>query len=564
MRRSFWGVGASVVFGLAALGFQAQPAQDKDKKPEPAQDKDKKAEPAAVQQDKVDFAGVLDSWYKISLQDTHVGHMHVVLERVASGGPWRYNYTVDSEVEMMIADPKGGEKQVPSVESLRIRAKLDDTLAPIDWQQSNHLDGADVNTTITADEAGARKVQVVYSPTDRKEYSVGSDEDASFSRFLMFIALRQNGNLARPGPRKASLLHVQTEGRPFVDVDLNIESMVKRQYLDKKDVSVTRVLYRKPPPSRIRDLELQEAFVDRYGRPVEEIARGGLRILLVKGEEDAVGKSLLRQGARRDPFRKDLAMNFGKGADAGKKGDGGVGDIDPASFEARYKEAKVFLDDLRKAKDESREADGDTIYHKIIDYYDALKRSLQDKPQTAEVARQIEDLRKQAEEIWGGIDRLMKKLLAINVKVLEAFTRDDCTEMEKGVEELRKAQDAKELRDQPQLVELAGWIAKADPLIAKCKTRLELAKKKISLTGTISYEDWSVQAVEANLVFLGVQVGGSQNVRFIKPNRLAVINEKVYKVGDVVEGEGVRVEKIWPHGVQVSLRDETRDVGIRQ
>jgi len=32
----------------------------------------------------------------------------------------------------------------------------------------------------------------------------------------------------------------------------------------------------------------------------------------------------------------------------------------------------------------------------------------------------------------------------------------------------------------------------------------------------------------------------------------------------VVEGEGVRVEKIWAFGVHVSLREEVRDVGIRQ
>jgi hypothetical protein len=62
----------------------------------------------------------------------------------------------------------------------------------------------------------------------------------------------------------------------------------------------------------------------------------------------------------------------------------------------------------------------------------------------------------------------------------------------------------------------------------------------------------------------GLQVGGVQDVRFTKLNRIAVINEKMYRVGDVVEGEGVRVEKVWAFGVQVSLREEVRDVGIRQ
>src|SRR5439155_21057417 len=123
-------------------------------------------------------------------------------------------------------------------------------------------------------------------------------------------------------PRKPKLLHPQTgDKNPFVELDLNIEPMVKRPYLDKKEVSVTRILYRKPPPARLRDLELQEVYVDKFGRPVEEISRGGLRVLLVKGEDEAISKSLLRQGGRRDPFRKDMALTIRKGIRAGGAGD---------------------------------------------------------------------------------------------------------------------------------------------------------------------------------------------------------------------------------------------------
>jgi hypothetical protein len=84
------------------------------------------------------------------------------------------------------------------------------------------------------------------------------------------------------------------------------------------------------------------------------------------------------------------------------------------------------------------------------------------------------------------------------------------------------------------------------------------------LTGTMLHEDVQLLPVEAGVSAFGVPVGGVQDVRFTKLNRIAVINEKMYRVGDVVEGEGVRVEKIWAFGVQVSLREEVRDVGIRQ
>jgi hypothetical protein len=43
-----------------------------------------------------------------------------------------------------------------------------------------------------------------------------------------------------------------------------------------------------------------------------------------------------------------------------------------------------------------------------------------------------------------------------------------------------------------------------------------------------------------------------------------VLHGESYRVGDTVQGEGVRVEKIWAYGVQVSLREETREVGLQQ
>jgi hypothetical protein len=100
--------------------------------------------------------------------------------------------------------------------------------------------------------------------------------------------------------------------------------------------------------------------------------------------------------------------------------------------------------------------------------------------------------------------------------------------------------------------------------VGKCKTRIELGKKKLVLTGTLLHEDAQFLPVDATINVFGHQLGGVHEVRFIKPNRIAVINDKMYRIGDVVEGEGVRVEKIWAFGIQVSLREEVRDVGIRQ
>lgn len=523
---------------------------------------------AAAPQDRVDLAGVLDSWYKIEQADRHVGFLHEYLERVPAGNPWRYNYHVDAEIEVMVPDPQEPGKEVPLVESVRVRARLDDTYAPVDWQQRTHSNGVDVDLLGTVDENGQRSIEVVFSAADRRQFPVPQEEEVYFSRSLMFIALRQNGSLARPGTRRVFLIQPQPQGPPVMDVSIEVRETLKREYLGKKEVPVTRISYLKPPPAMNRDWELLEAYVDKFGRIVEETRRGGVRTVLVKGEEEAVGhETRLRQRARRDPFRKDLAMTLRAKEKEGAEADGRKEDVrisDASQVQARLKEGQKLLEDLKRAREENREAEGEQIYQKLLALHQALRKFLQERPQGQEVQRQAEELRRQSEEVWGGAERLMKKLRLVYVRVMELFDRDECDEMAKGVEELRKAQDRPELQDTPQLLLLAGWVAKVEPLVAKCRTRMELARKKIVLTGTIAYEEWTFQPVDPSVAVFGHVAGAPQEVRFIKPNRLAVINDKVYRVGDVVEGEGVRVEKIWPHGVQVSLREETRDVGIRQ
>jgi hypothetical protein len=560
MRRSVLVFGAVAVLGVLAR-TASLPAQDK--KPAPAG-----AEAPA--QDRIEFSGSLDSWYKVLQKDNHIGYAHLVLDRVATGGAWRYTFNTDSEYELLVEDSKHPGKEVPILQSQSIRSKLDDTYAPIDWQESDHISGIDLNTHVSPDESGARKVEVVLSATDHRSFTVGSDEEVYYHPFLMFVALRQNGHLAKPGARKVGLLWPNSEGRPpTVEVSLEVGAMVKRAYLEKKDVPVTRVVFIKPPPARVREAELQEAFIDKYGRPVEWVTRGGMRTILVKSEEEAAGRSLvLRQGARRDPFRKDLAMRGikpgdGQGTDREKKEHVTIGN-DPGSFEKTLTEAKKLLEELRKAKEEDRQADGETAYQRLLDYYEALTNYSKEHAQAAASLQQVEEMHRQSEEIWGGRQRLMLRLELVYNTTMMHFNRDECPDMEKGLEELKKNQDRKELKNTQEQLKVAGWIAKVEPLVAKCKTRLELARKKIVLTGTISYEDWQQQPVDMSVSVFGHQAGGSQTVRFIKPSRMAVINEKIYRIGDMVESEGVRVDKIWPNGVQVSLRDETRDVGMRQ
>ncbi|HZE99641.1 MAG TPA: hypothetical protein VE981_21725 [Planctomycetota bacterium] len=534
-----------------------------------AQDKKPETPPApvpaapGVQQDKIDIGPALDSWYKISEKGNAVGFAHEILTRARPGSSFRYTYVADAETELLVPDTKDPKKQVSRTESLRIEGQLDDTYGPVTLKRTDARDESTVVCNILNDDAGRRIDMAVGS--EHKMIPVSPDEEVHYSRFLLFISLRQNGKLAKPGTQRALLFAPRPdEQSPIVEVQLEVHEVLKKAYLDKKEVSVTRVTYLKPPPAATRDAELLEAFVDRFGRVVEETTRGGLRRVLVKDEAEAVGQNERpRHGGRRDPFDKKPAMNV---VNEGPKKEGTeVQLIDPQDIGKTFKDIEAQLEELKKCKEEKREDDGNKIYDRLIATLIYMKSPQYPKPLTPEQLARVEALRQQIEEIWGGLARLMKNLRGVYIQVADAFNQDECASMEKGIDELKKAvQTRKELEDTDDLRQVLKWIGELEPLVAKCKTRIELGRKKLVLIGTLLHEDVQMMPLDASINVFGHQVGGIQEVRFTKPNRIAVINDKMYRMGDIVEGEGVRVEKIWAFGIQVSLREETRDVGIRQ
>jgi hypothetical protein len=412
-------------------------------------------------------------------------------------------------------------------------------------------------------EENVRKIEVEYAGGERKPFTVNPDEEIFYSRFLMFIALRQSGALSRPGTRKAILMHPREDGSPpYAEVQIEIKEAVKREVMGKKDVTVTPITYLRPPPASTPEDEVLSAYIDKYGRIVEEESRRTRRVL-VKTEKDALGDRPLILSARRDPFRKENA--FGAAVSGKEKPGKPKVSTDPGSVDKNLADAKATLEALEKAKSEKRDADAEKLYQTMLDLVDALLVVDGRVPLPPEKKAQVLQYQQEAEKIWGGIERLMKKARLIFVRSTQMFDRDDAAGMEGGVKELKTMLAAKEIKNSPgHQAELHKWIGQLEPLVLRCKTRLDLARKKLVLTGTTLSEVWEQVPLDVRVSVFGHQVGSVLDVRFVKPVRIAILNGKPYRVGDTVEGEGVRVEKIWAHGVQVSLRDETRDVGIRQ
>lgn len=551
MRRTGHGIGASALLVALALAGTAQEQRDP-------------AAAAQQQQDRIEIQGTLDSWYKLvdlreGSEGKAVGYVHETLTRMQPGAPWAWTYDLTSETDTVVpVENKPGTTAV-EIHATSLRASLDDTFAPAFMDRQDMKGTAALPSRVFVEE-NARKIEVEYAAGERKIFPVNPDEEVFFSRFLMFIALRQAGALSRPGTRKAILMHPREDGTPpYAEVQIEIKESVKRDVMGKKDVTVTPITYLRPPPAPMADDEVLTAFIDRYGRIVEEESRRTRRVL-VATEREALGDRPLIQSARRDPFRKDAAFNRPE-----SKGKGPGDKPRPDDIEQNLAEAKKLIDDLQKAKTEKRDADGEKTYQRLLDLIDALLIAHQRKPLDPNQLTTVMQLQQDVEKIWGGVERLMKQARLIFVKSTQMFDRDDAAGMEQGVKELKALLQRRELKNYPaQLSELHRWIGQLEPLVLRCKTRLELAKKKLVLTGTTLSEVWEQVPLDLRVSVFGHQAGSLLDVRFVKPVRIAILNGKAYRVGDSVDGEGVRVEKIWPHGVQVSLRDETRDVGIRQ
>ena len=100
--------------------------------------------------------------------------------------------------------------------------------------------------------------------------------------------------------------------------------------------------------------------------------------------------------------------------------------------------------------------------------------------------------------------------------------------MEKGIEDLKKAlATRKELEDTQEMTQVLKWVGELEPLVSKCKTRIDLGRKKLILTGTLLHEDVQVLPIDVSVNVGGVYVGGIDDVKFTKPNRIAVINDKI-------------------------------------
>ena len=102
------------------------------------------------------------------------------------------------------------------------------------------------------------------------------------------------------------------------------------------------------------------------------------------------------------------------------------------------------------------------------------------------------------------------------------------------------------------MILIAYALAQVGTLVVKCRTRRALMQMRLDVSAITLWETVTNEKVGAP--FWTVEV------RFVRPHAEAEINGHVYRSGDTIQGTQVKVDRITAHGVQVSPRNEVRDV----
>ncbi len=488
-------------------------------------------------QDKADLPEEIDTWYTVIKDKQAVGYLHETLRKAKK--PGYYEYLLESELEIK-----------PHAEELTFTAVLDETLTPTECSSDAHVNGFPSGLVMyTRDDRRLESRPFVGEPV---LWTHPSRDDFHLLPTLSLFALRQNDSLAKPGR-----ITLHTADARSVEVILEAGEAVRREYQGKEG-RVTPVRFLKPFPAASRETEIVDAFVDRYGRIVEARMAGGARILMVENNLEALAAvGAVRRRGRRDIFDKLEAMrNAARERDRIRRGEQEIQRpfVTPDSLRSDLEAALKMPDEIRALKAAGELDEARKTYLKMLVHLQAIRRvATKVQPQ---LLPQISAGRDDAESAWDGAAQLRNAAGREFVKVKSQMDNLEVEAMEQTQRTLVATLDRIEVEGRPEREEIAGWASEVGTLVVKCRTRRTLSQMRLDVSATALWESRTLEAVSGP--FSPVEVP------FVKPFAEAEINGRVYRTGDTIQGTQVKVDRITPHGVQVSLRGEIRDVPLRR
>lgn len=508
-------------------------------------------------QDRVDLPERIESWYRVLQGKRTIGYARELLQR-ARKAPWRFEYSYDLEFELTV----NGK---PRSEELSVTGLIEESLNPGELAIQTYSDDSAASLWLhTAHED--RRVEV--RPPGAKEaaaWTVPARDDVHLLPALTLYGLCQNGSLARPGRVALRALDPRGEEKSGVEAAIEVGDPVRRDVLGKEGF-VTPVTFLKPLPSAARDLEIRQAWIDRTGRIVEAILAGGARIVLAKDAAGVLAEvGPIHRHGRRDPMDKMEAMR-NTARERAQAQLGGEEIEWPAvtldSLASDLAAARKMADELRTLKAADDVDLARTTFLKALVRLKVIRElALRRRP---ELLPEVDQVWEGVHSAWDGAARIEREAREQFVQIAGQVDRLECEAVEQTLQTLQAFRDRLEVERRPERDTIAAWVAEAGAIAIRCRTRRDLARTRLEVTGITIGEIADREVVDSRIQLLGQEVGARHEVPFVRPLAMTEINGRIYREGDVVEGTRIRVEKIFRHGVRVSLRDELREVGLRR
>ncbi len=505
-------------------------------------------------QDRADVTGPIETWYRVLQGNRPVGYVH---ETLAPSRKllYSYAYQIDSQFEIVLNGRPHAEDRLST-------AFLDDTFFPIDLTSEAWANEASSSLSIFSDR-DEHRIEARLPSADPVGWTIRAGDEPYALPTLMLYALRQNDQLAKPGRVTARVLDPSGKAPGGIEVVLEVRDPLRRPYLGK-DVTATPVTFLKPPPAAVRETELREAVVDRYGRVLEATLVSGVRIVIARdGEEAMSGLGLLPRQGRRDPFDKATAMK--NAALERMRAARGVPDIERPrvtrdSLMSDFSRIEKMIEDLRAQKvagelDEARK----TYLTALVHLEEVYKVALRDRPA---LLPQIDKAGDDLESLGGGAAQVENEARKLWVEAARHLENANCAGLEATRRELAKLRRRIEVERRPQQGRIGAWEIEIGTWLRRCHTRRELADAKLSVTAITLSEVITPEPVGLPAVFGASGTGPS--VPFLRQVRMVEVNGRIYGQGDTIEGTKIKIERIRSHSLQVSLRDEVREVPLRK
>ena len=177
---------------------------------------------------------------------------------------------------------------------------------------------------------------------------------------------------------------------------------------------------------------------------------------------------------------------------------------------------------------------------------------------------EIERIRNELELAWDGAAQVEGEAGALYLGIKDLIERLDVEGLEKTQRGLHLLRDRIEVDRRPERDQIGVWVADVGTVVAKVRTRRELANARIDITGITLGEQASRETVDARIHVAGQVLGSVEAVTFVRPVAMADLNGRLYTAGETIQGTSIRVEKISRFSVLVSLRDQVREVPLKR